>query len=45
MREGAGPGQIARPQLTQLIVCCFAAFSRVLPREAWKRSLGPAARD
>ncbi|MGH3082744.1 MAG: integrase core domain-containing protein [Gaiellaceae bacterium] len=31
--------QIARPQLTQTDRALLAAFSRVLPRQAWKRSL------
>ena len=31
--------QVARPQLTQADRALLAAFSRVLPRKAWKRSL------
>jgi hypothetical protein len=31
--------QVARPQLTQADRALLAAFSRVLPRRAWKRSL------
>jgi putative transposase len=31
--------QVARPQLTQADRALLAAFSRVLPRQAWKRSL------
>src|SRR5438093_1961842 len=30
--------QVARPQLTQADRALLAAFSRVLPRRAWKRS-------
>lgn len=30
--------QVARPQLTQADRALFAAFSRMLPRQAWKRS-------
>src|SRR5262249_35878513 len=31
--------QVARPQLTQADRALLAAFSRVLPRQAWRRSL------
>ena len=31
--------QVARPQLTQADRALLAAFSRVLPRQAWKTSL------
>jgi len=31
--------QVARPQLTQADRALLAAFGRVLPRQAWKRSL------
>jgi putative transposase len=31
--------QVARPQLTPADTALLAAFSRVLPRRAWKRSL------
>src|SRR5438309_8503248 len=31
--------QVARPQLTPADRALLAAFSRVLPRQAWKRSL------
>src|SRR5262245_40854475 len=31
--------QVARPQLTQADRALLAAFSRVLPRRAWRRSL------
>jgi putative transposase len=31
--------QVARPQLTQADWALLAAFSRVLPRQAWRRSL------
>ena len=31
--------QVARPQLTQVDRALLAAFGRVLPRRAWRRSL------
>ena len=37
--------QVARPQLTQADRALLTAFSRLLPRAAWKRSLFGHARD